>query len=125
VMDNERRCLHRGYIRLISPSKADAKSMFFGKLAAVPEIRSCETAPSARGKGLYRRVLNEQLRFLHSLGHSSGFLDLSPENLASYKGAKAAGFETCRELNDWILFRSLVLQRVRENSVSSWRLFWK
>lgn len=117
--------LHRGSIRLIDKDTLDRKAVFFGELQTVPEIRWCETVPSARGKGLYRRVLGEQLRYLHSLGYGRAVLYIMAENTPSIRGATAAGFQLCRALQDWILFNSLVFQRVRENGSAYWRVFWQ
>ncbi len=114
--------LHRGYLRLVDAGASDRKAVFFG-LEAVPEIRSCETAPRARGKGLYRRVLNEQLRYLQGLGYDRAALYVMGENTASIKGATAAGFKLHRTLNDWILFHLVVLQHVREAGSTRWRVF--
>jgi RimJ/RimL family protein N-acetyltransferase len=123
LVTNGIECLHRGYIRLIDPGASDAKSVFFGGFENAPEIRSCETAPQARGKGLYRRVLNEQLRYLQALGHDRAVLYVMAENVASIKGATAAGFKLTRTLHDWIVFNLLVFQRVREAGSARWRLF--
>ena len=121
VMEGEE-CLHRGYVRLIAAGSSDRKTVFFG-LEKLPEIRSCETAPQARGKGLYRRVLNEQLRYLRNLGHDRALLYVMGENVASIKGATAAGFRLHRTLNDWIFINLFVLQQVREGDFTQWRTF--
>jgi GNAT superfamily N-acetyltransferase len=121
VMEGEE-CLHRGYVRLIDAGSNDRKTVFFG-LEELPEIRSCATAPQARGKGLYRRVLNEQLRYLRKLGHDRALLYVMGENIASIKGATAAGFRLHRKLNDWILLNLFVLQQVREGDSTRWRTF--
>jgi RimJ/RimL family protein N-acetyltransferase len=115
--------LHRGSIRLIDKDTLDRKAVFFGKLRSVPEIRWCETVPGARGRGLYRRVLNEQLRYLGDLGHKEAVLCIMAENTPSIKGATAAGFQLCRTLHDWIIFNSLVFQRAQENKSAYWRVF--
>lgn len=119
-------CLHSGYVRLISDYNThDRKAVLFGELENLPEIRSCETAPNARGKGLYRRVLNEQLRYLETLGHSRVVLHIMAENKPSIRGATAAGFQLCRSLNDWVFLNSLVFQRVTEGQSKLWRVFFQ
>lgn len=115
--------LHRGSIRLVDKNTPDGKTVFFGELRSVPEIRWCETIPSARGTGLYKRVLGEQLRYLHSLGYHKAVLYIMAENIPSIRGAQAAGFRLCRTLHDWIVFNSLVFQRVHENGPAYWRVF--
>jgi ribosomal protein S18 acetylase RimI-like enzyme len=115
--------LHRGYVRLTSPGAHDRKAVFFGDLEQLPEIRSCETAPRARGRGLYRRMITEEFRYLQSLGHRRATMYIMAENQASIRGATAAGYEICRKLDDWILFGRFVCQRVREGNSARWRFF--
>ena len=118
--------LHRGYVCTVDPpavARHERKAIFFGDLSDVPTIRSCETTAGARGKGLYRRVLNEQLRYLRSLGYSRAVLYIMAENTASVRGATAAGFRLSRVLVDWILFETIVFQKVAENGSARWRAF--
>lgn len=122
VQDGEA-CLYRGYIRMIEPQSDDRKSLFFDEMERLPEIRSCETAEHARGRGLYRRVLNDQLRYLKSLGFERASLYTMAENAASIKGVTAAGFNVYRKLSDWIVFNLLVIQRVEQADSVRWRVF--
>jgi hypothetical protein len=116
-------CIHRSYVRLSEGLLNDRKSLFFGELEMLPEIRSCETAERSQSRGLYRRVLNEALRYVQSLGYSRAVLYVMAENTASIKGVRAAGFTVCRELQDWILFNLLVIQNVSEAGDTAWRIF--
>ena len=116
-------CLHRSYIRLSAGETNDRNALYFGELEMTPEIRSCETAEHARGRGLYRRVLNDQLRYLKELGYNRAVLYIMEGNTASIRGVTAAGFKLCRTLHDWILFNFVVFQRVHEHGRTAWRIF--
>lgn len=118
--------LHRGYVCTVDPpavARHERKAIFFGQLSDVPTIRSCETAAGARGRGLYRRVLNEQLRYLRCHGYPRAALYIMGENTASIRGATAAGFRLSRVLVDWILFETIVFQKASENGSIRWRTF--
>jgi RimJ/RimL family protein N-acetyltransferase len=123
VVTNQKEWLHRGYIRMIDGRKDDRKALFFGDLLKLPEIRSCETTESARGRGLYRRVLNEQLRYLQALGYDRAILYVMAENVASIKAVEAAGFKLHRTLHDWIFFNLVIFQRVGEAGFDRRRIF--
>jgi hypothetical protein len=130
----ENYCLHRGYVCTVDrPAlRDDRKLVFFDDLESVPMIRGSETTAHAGAKGIYRhvmkglypRVLNEQLRYLQSLGHKRATLFIMAENTLSIKGANAAGFHLSRVLNDWVLFRHLVFQKVCEKGTRKWRVVW-
>jgi hypothetical protein len=120
-------CLHRGYVcTVVQPgSTEDSKRVFFGEFEHLPVIRGCITTPYARTcgfKGLYARTLNEELRYLQSLGHDRAVLYTTAENTPSIKGAAAAGFYVARVVNDWVLFRVFVFQRVYQEGRRYWRI---
>jgi hypothetical protein len=116
-------CVHRGYVRLTEPGSHDRKAVFFEGLGTLPEIRSCETSARARGRGIYRRMINEQLRFLQSLGYRRAVMYIMAENAPSIKAATAAGYQLYRTLNDWVIFNLVVVQQVREPAQVRWRVF--
>jgi hypothetical protein len=134
VVAVENYCLHRGYVCTVDRPALfnDRKAVFFDDLAAVPMIRGSESTTHAAAKGIYKhvlkglypRVLNEQLRYLQSLGHKRATLFIMAENTLSIKGANAAGFHLSRVLNDWVLFRRLVFQKVCEKGTRNWRVLW-
>ena len=68
-------------------------------------------------------MLNDQLRYLKSLGYGRAVLYVMAENIASIKGVTAAGFQLYRTLTDWILFGLVVVQRVHEGGSTRWRVF--
>jgi hypothetical protein len=127
-------CVHRAYVCTVDrPGLShDRRAMFFGELSAAPMIRGSETTRYAADKaiyrhvrkGLYSRVLNEQLRYLQAAGYRSAVLFIMAENTLSIKGVTAAGFHLCRVLNDWVFFRSILLQKVCEKGTRTWRLMW-
>ncbi len=129
VVAYETHCLYRSYACTVERPGL-RNSVFFGEWQGLPEIRSAQMsnfipAPAVKGllRGLHSRVLNEQLRWLHKLGFKRVVLYITAENTVSIRGAVAAGFRPCRTLTDWILFRSLVFQRVSECSSNRWRVF--
>lgn len=131
VVACEDRCIYRSYIRMLDTPGLDRKSVFFGGLQALPEIRQAVIRTSFRGKdlhsqirrGLHTRVVNEQLRLLHSLGHNRAVLYIMAGNVLSIKANTAAGFRPLRTLDDWILFDTIVLQRNLEGGRCRWRFF--
>lgn len=133
VVAYENCCLHRAYVCTVDrPALApDRKAVFFGHLEKVPMIRGSETTSYLRDKqiyrhvqkGLYTRVLNEQLRYLQAHGYRAAALFIMAENTMSIKGATAAGFQLARVLNDWVFFRSVIVQKVCEQGVRRWRVF--
>ena len=132
IVAYENYCLHRGYVCTAArPSlRHDREAVFFGELSNAPMIRGSETTRYAGAKdvykhvlpGLYPRVLNEQLRYLEGAGHKRAVLFIMAENTMSIKGVTAAGFQLSRVLNDWIIFESLILQKVCEKGSRKWRV---
>lgn len=128
-------CLHRGYISIVETSghTKDRKIIFFGDLGDAPLLRMSVNTHYLRrkdifrhvSKGLYARVLNEQLRYLQGLGHKRAVLYIMAENTLSIKATIAAGFQLTRVLNDFVLFRCLLVQKVCELGVRKWRILWR
>lgn len=129
VIAFENQCLYRSYACVVDRPGLQ-QSVFFGEFQHLPEIRGAEIAKSmdpkiARGigKGLHTRVLNEQLRCLKSLGYTRAVLYIMAENFLSIRGAEASGFRLRRSLTDWIVLRSMIVQKVEERGSSRWRFF--
>jgi hypothetical protein len=126
-------CIYRSYIRMIDTPGPDRKSVFFGGLEAIPEIRQAVMYTKFRSKDLYKqirkglhtRVVNEQLRFLQNLGHQRAILYIMAGNVLSIKGNAAAGFQMLRTLNDWIFCNHLVFQHISEKGHERWRVFFQ
>jgi RimJ/RimL family protein N-acetyltransferase len=87
-----------------------------------PLIANCQTAPAARGRGLYRKALNAELCYLKELGYRRAVIETGPENIPSRKGIEAAGFRFLREVTAYILLNCLLLQKVSEGPHTRWRL---
>ena len=102
---------HCGYILFRTK-----ESRIIGEPKDAPLIACCFTAPSARGRGLYRRALIAELRHLKERGYRRAVIETSPENLPSIKGIEAAGFRLCREVSVWIFLNCLVYQKRIESS---------
>lgn len=128
-------CVHRGYVCTVDRPALDHDrgAVFFGELSDAPMIRGSETTRYAGHRtvyqhvcrGLFTRVLNEQLRYLQAAGYSHAVLFIMAENTLSIKGVTDAGFHLCRVLNDWIIFRSLIAQKVCSKGLRTWRIFWQ
>ena len=103
--------LHRGYILFRTQ-----QTELLGETEGAPLIASCATAPAARGRGLYPRALNEELRYLHKHGYSRAIIETDPENHASRRGIEAAGFSLAWEMEAWIFINRFVFQRIRKQS---------
>lgn len=91
-----------------------------------PVVGLSFTAPAARGRGLYRRLLNETFAELHRLGHRECVCEIDPANVASQSASRAAGMELHLHLADALILRHLLLQRVRKHSAgrARWRWSW-
>lgn len=108
---------HCGYILFCT-----RQTKILGEDAAPPLIANCFTASIARGRGLYRKALNDELCYLRERGYRRAIIETDPENLPSRKGIEAAGFRLVRKIGNFILLNWLVLQRSHESSRSRWRL---
>jgi hypothetical protein len=128
----EGQCIYRSYVKIADRQSLDRKSVFFGGLETLPEIRQALATKYLRGslvrqvrKGLHTRVVNEQLRHLQSLGYQRATLYIMGGNILSIRGNTAAGFQLLRTLNDWIIFDTLVFQHVAEAGRTRWRVFFQ
>jgi len=110
---------HCGYILFQT-----RQTRILGETGNPPLIASCLTAPSARGRGLYRRALNAELCYLRSQGYERAVIETDPENVASRKGIEAAGFQLCREANVWIVLNWMVYQKMAESGGVKRRLLF-
>jgi hypothetical protein len=108
---------HCGYILFRTK-----QSRIIGEPKDPPLIACCFTAPAARGRGLYRRALNAELRHLWLCGYRRVVIETSPDNLPSRKGIEAAGFRLCREVSVWIVLNCLVYQKRIESSGATRRI---
>lgn len=96
----------------------------YGEARNTPVIGMSFTAPAARGRGLYRRILNDMFVYLAGMGCQRAVCEVDPRNTASNRASEAAGMQICRELSEWSLLKRLFLQRVTEGGRSRWRILW-
>ena len=83
------------------------------------------TAPGARGRAIYRRILNDLFIHLGAQGCQECICEIEPGNKASQAASRAAGMVLRRELTDWIVLRRLVIQHVRPvDDKAYWRVFF-
>ncbi len=118
VVTNGEQYLHRGYIIFKT-----RQSKLLGDEAGLPLIGYCSTIPSARGRGLYRRALEAEVCYLHSIGHGRVLIETAPENHASLKGIEAAGFTFSWSASIWITLNLLVVRRIRNAPGQQWHVF--
>jgi hypothetical protein len=117
VIADQDECLHRGYIIFSSRAKK-----LIGENGNAPLIGYCYTAAAARGRGLYRRALLGEMRYLQDRGYKRVVIDTHPANLASRKGIEAAGFQFARTVSVWIVLNLLALQRTETRHDTHWRM---
>jgi hypothetical protein len=113
------RCSHHSFVQFATRTKR-----LLGEDDATPLIGNCFTAPEARGRQLYPRVLRH---ILHDLGHR-GFqravIHCAPENAPSINGIRRAGFTLLAELRSVVVLNEICLQRRREpNGLSRANVF--
>jgi GNAT superfamily N-acetyltransferase len=113
--------LHRGYVMF-----GDGAKKLLDEPENIPLIGYCYTAPSARGRGIYRRALIAEMRYLQELGYKRVVVDTHPKNHASRKGIEAAGFMFVRTVKVWIIVNLVGIQRTESGHTVRWRivLFW-
>lgn len=119
VVRNGSEFLHCGYVLFNT-----RQTKIIGEMENPPLIAGCRTAPSARGRGLYRTALNAEMCYLRDRGYRRAVIETDPRNIPSRKGIEAAGFQLCREARVWILLNWLVIQKAVEPSGANWRLFF-
>jgi GNAT superfamily N-acetyltransferase len=102
---------HCGYILFRT-----RETRIIGEPQDPPLIACCYTAPTARGKGLYRKALMAELRHLWGRGYRRAVIETDHDNVPSRKGIEAAGFHLCREVSSWILLNMFVYQKRIESS---------
>jgi len=71
---------------------------------------------------IHRRVLNDVFVYLKGLGYRRAINDVVAHNAASHKANQAVGMRMRRELRDWTVLRHLLIQRIREDGRSRWRV---
>lgn len=124
VVQNGAEYLACSYIFFDTTGETRRQIRILGEPRNTPVIGMSYTAPAARGRGLYRRILVEMFRHVAGAGFERAICEVRPDNTPSNKASHAAGMRLHRELSDWALFERLFFQRVRENGRSRWRVVW-
>jgi RimJ/RimL family protein N-acetyltransferase len=117
VVRRGREYLHCGYIMFRT-----RETRILGETDGPPLIGCCQTAPAARGRGLYRKALRAEIRHLQARGFRRAIISTHPDNAASRKGIEAAGFSLVREVESWILLNRIVVRKSRESGRAAWRI---
>ena len=112
------------YIFFATTRVTRRQARIYGEQRDTPIIGMSFTAPAARGRGLYRRLLTHMFAFLAAQGSIRAICEVHPDNTPSNRASQAAGMVLSRELTDWALLNRLFLQRVRENHATRWRVIW-
>jgi hypothetical protein len=112
------------YIFFDTTNETRRQARIYGERQNTPIIGMSFTSPAARGKGLYRRILNEMFRYLAHMNCDRAVCEVHPGNTPSNKASQAAGMRVCRELRDWAILNKLFVQRVIEGGKSRWRVLW-
>ena len=101
---------------------ADRATMSFISQVQAGSSDFCYTAAAARGRGLYRRALLGEMRYLQDRGYKRVVIDTHPSNQASRRGIEAAGFQFARTVSVWIVLNLFALQRTETRHVTHWRM---
>jgi RimJ/RimL family protein N-acetyltransferase len=95
------------YIFFDTTREMRRQARIYGKLRNTPIVGMSFTSPAARGRGLYRRILNEMVRYFVQIKYKRVVAELQPGNIASHKASQAACMRVCRELCDWEILNKL------------------
>jgi RimJ/RimL family protein N-acetyltransferase len=124
VVATETDFLACSYIFFDTTNETRRQARIYGERQDTPVIGMSFTSPAARGKGLYRRILNEMFQYLAHMNCCRVVCEVHPGNTPSNKASRAAGMRVCRELRDWAILNKLFIQRVTEGGKSRWRVLW-
>lgn len=124
VVATETDFLSCSYIFFDTTNETRRQARIYGEQRNTPIIGMSFTSPAARGRGLYRRILNEMFRYLANINCERAVCEVHPGNTPSNKASQAAGMRVCRELCDLAILNRLFIQRVTERGKSRWRVLW-
>jgi RimJ/RimL family protein N-acetyltransferase len=124
VIKSEDGYLAYSYIFFDTTKETRRQAIILAEMRNTPIVGLSYTAPSARGRGLYQRILNDMFRFLHDIGPERAVCEVDPRNVPSNRASEAAGMRVCRQLSDWTILRWIVFQKVWEARKTRWRIFW-
>jgi RimJ/RimL family protein N-acetyltransferase len=112
------------YIFFDTTKETRRHARIYGEPRNTPIIGMSFTSPAARGRGLYRRILNDMFVFLAEMRCERAICEIHPDNTPSNRASEAAGMRVCRELRDWSVLNRIFVQRVTEGGKSRWRVLW-
>jgi RimJ/RimL family protein N-acetyltransferase len=124
IVATETEYLACSYIFFDTTRETRRHARIYGEQRNTPIIGMSFTSPATRGRGLYRRILNEMFRFLRQMNYDRAICEVHPRNLASNRASEAAGLRVCRELCDWAFLDKVFVQKVKETGKSRWRILW-
>jgi hypothetical protein len=122
VVTHGTRLLSCSYIFFDTTAETRRQLRILGENRPVPVIGLSYTAPEARGRGLYRRILTEMFWWLGNVGFKRAICEVDPENAPSNKASAASGMKVCRELVDWRIANCVLVQRAATPLGRTWRL---
>jgi RimJ/RimL family protein N-acetyltransferase len=112
------------YIFFDTTRETRRHARIYGEQCKTPIIGMSFTSPPARGRGLYRRILNDMFCFLERMEYDRAICEVHPRNFASNRASEHAGMRVCREIRDWALFNKVFIQRIKEPGKSRLRILW-
>jgi RimJ/RimL family protein N-acetyltransferase len=112
------------YIFFDTTKETRRHARIYGEPRNTPIIGMSFTASAARGRGIYRRMLNDMFVYLAGMGCRRAVCEVDPRNTPSNRASEAAGMRICRQVCDWEFLKSLFVQRVIEGGRSRWRVLW-
>ncbi len=124
VVATETEYLSCSYIFFDTTRATRRQCRILGEHRNTPIIGLSYTASPARGRGVYKRLLNDMFLWLAALNYTRAICEVDPRNISSNRASAAAGMQICRELSDWIILKTILLQRVRAGGISRWRVLW-
>ena len=98
------------------------QARILGESSDPPIVGLSYTAVPARGRGLYRRILNDMFRFLGAMGYRRAICEIEPKNVSSQKASEAARMRVCRNIDEWTITSWLVVQAITESGRSRCRI---
>ena len=124
VVASQTEYLAYSYIFFATRKASRRQASILGETGNTPIIGQSFTAREARGRGIYRRVLNDMFKYLRSMDYERAVCEVDPLNRPSIRASRAAGMRMCRELDDWRILSRILVQRVQESGRTRWRLCW-
>jgi hypothetical protein len=118
ILDEGGRIAHHSSVQFVSRYKT-----IIGEDLKTPMFTNCWTAPQARGKRLYPITLKFGGNILAARGYDRVLITCEPDNIASVKGIKHAGFREIRSVTSLLVFSRFAIQRISGPGIPArWRM---